>query len=445
MAYAEIANLIAKHRMIKPAPHHLPALLRDHTLAKNVLESTDVVVCTAGPYAHFYAFLRDRFGLSFRLIRDVRTALWTSYLLQEALIRPYVRAGDSVIHSSVYSRDLFAFIFSPPRDDMRHVCYPLTSAFPLDARSTWRKSGRGVTTIGFVGRMTADKNFAQATDLIAALEKRHPSRYRLVAIGENPLHIQPDGFVWLPPVDHHALWDHYANMDVLFFPSTSTLETFGRVLVEASFVGTPVLSSSHGASAELIATACQLPTNYYFDETFNTHVPAAMGSVSISHAMEAILSRSPLPQSEAHMACVDDASRFLRIVTDAGFMPDFRSTAPPAPGQKEFLESMCITGIGTQLSPEAASAIISRLMATFVSLHGGRAPRYYLALARLLLNSNHSQRTLAYVRGSLRGEDYSRIGGVDVELAHLCDFYPSFELQRRLAPGDTPGVRERHF
>ena len=74
----------------------------------------------------------------------------------------------------------------------------------------------------------------------------------------------------------------------MIFPSTSNLETLGRVLIEASYARVPVLCSDHAAAGELVAPGGLCCVEYRQDETFTTHFDHRLGSISISDMIEVI-------------------------------------------------------------------------------------------------------------------------------------------------------------
>ena len=74
--YVEQVDLVEGDGRVVPRPHDLVALCRSDAEAREALGGVDVVMTTVGPPAYFYFYLRERLGLNFRIVRDVRTALW---------------------------------------------------------------------------------------------------------------------------------------------------------------------------------------------------------------------------------------------------------------------------------------------------------------------------------------------------------------------------------
>jgi glycosyltransferase involved in cell wall biosynthesis len=442
LAYSELVRLLDESPDIHVVPHDVVRLFEDDAMARSALANCDVVVSTVGPHAYLYFYLRERLGLAYRIVRDVRTALWNGYLLQEALVAPYIRPDDSVTYSSAYSRDLFRYLFPHVPRGSQHICYPLVRWFPAStAKVGYRVRDRSVRIIGYVGRLTDDKNFPQALDLVAELRRRRPGRFMLQAIGEgrpptgHPRAVRErlgdrlDGYQWIPPVDRDRLWAHYASFDLLLFPSTSTLETLGRVLVEATYAGVPVLAASHGASQELLVEDALLPTTYRTGKAFTTHLAAALGDVDVRAAAERLIDGPPVPHSSAHALFTDDPAAFLMLVRCGN---DAARAASPRTGtldQQRFIESLRMVGLDVPLSQTVADRAIQDLRTKFVNLHRRSSIAYPATLAELLVRSRYRAKTLQFIRRSaLRGEDFTNIGGVDLQFSHLLRFYPTFKL-----------------
>lgn len=430
-AYTELGRLLSGCADIRPVPHDLVALARDDAAARAALAPCDVVVATVGPHAYLYLYLRERLGLSFRLIRDARTALWNGYLQQEALCAPYLRPGDVLVHSSRYSLGLYRALFPHLTPESQAICYPLLHWFPEEAEGSWTGSGsRSVTRIGFVGRLTDDKNYAQAVELLAELRRRRPGRFELHVVGEYqgrrgvPEGHGTPGYRWLPPIDRSRLWDLYREFDVLFFPSTSTLETFGRVLVEASYVGTPILASEHAATSELLPAEALVPTRYRTGVEFTTHFAGRLGDLDIEQAADRLAAGDIPPRGLGYQNYAGHHKRLLDLVLNG---TDGSAPEPTAP-QRDFLARVRMTGLDP-LGPARADAAIATIRRHFTALHRRGRPGYALTLLTLLARSRYRRKTADFVRRSLlRGEDFTNIGGVDLQLSHLIGFEPRFRL-----------------
>lgn len=433
-AYTEVARLLGESSEVRARPHDLVELFRSDEAAREALTGCDVVVATVGPHAYLYFYLRERLGLDFTIVRDARTALWNGYLQQEALSAPYLRPGDVLYHSSRYSLALYSMLFPGLAASTQAVCYPLLRWFPEELAGSWTGSGSsGPTRIGFVGRLTDDKNHSQAISLQRELGRRAPGAFELVAIGEGARRGGPagppvPGYTWRPPVDRARLWQDYREMDVLFFPSTSSLETFGRVLVEASFIGTPVMASTHAAASELLPAESLLPTALREDTDFTTHLAARLGDVDVAHAADLLTAGALPPAGKGHQHYAGHDSLLLALIRGEA---EERSAAglEPTAVQRAFLRRLRMRDLEVPPDRATADRMIGKLRRSFTALHRSGTPQHLATLAVLLARSGYRRKTAAFLRKSLfHGEDFSNIGGVDLQLSHLIGFEPRFTI-----------------
>jgi len=111
--------------------------------------------------------------------------------------------------------------------------------------------------IGFVGRLVPEKGIM---DLIMAMERSATGS--LLVIGDGPLFDQararaariPNRFTGALAHDQVPAW--YASMDVVAVPSRTTstwMEQFGRIVIEANAAGVPVVVSDSGELPNTVA------------------------------------------------------------------------------------------------------------------------------------------------------------------------------------------------
>lgn len=112
----------------------------------------------------------------------------------------------------------------------------------------------GTWTLGYVGRLSIEKNVALLPRIAAQLRSRGFGNVRFLVIGqgaeEQALRLAlPNGF--FPGVLRgEALAEAYANMDCFVFPSHT--DTFGNVVLEALASGVPAVVTSDGGPAHLV-------------------------------------------------------------------------------------------------------------------------------------------------------------------------------------------------
>jgi hypothetical protein len=107
---------------------------------------------------------------------------------------------------------------------------------------------------------------------------------------------------------------------------------------------------------------------------------------------------------------------------------DGSGATEPTAQQRAFLDRVRMTGLDP-LDRAGADAAIARIRRHFTALHRRGHPAYAATLLTLLARSRHRRKTADFVRRSLlRGEDFTNIGGVDLQLSHLIGFEPRFRL-----------------
>lgn len=128
-------------------------------------------------------------------------------------------------------------------------CYPMhrgvdTTLF--DPRRRDRSSDTFV--LGYVGRLTTEKNIRFLADLEKALQRTGLVKFRFMIIGqgaEEPwLKAQMRQADFLGVLRGEALARAYANMDVFIFPSHT--DTYGNVVLEALASGVPAVVTESG-------------------------------------------------------------------------------------------------------------------------------------------------------------------------------------------------------
>jgi len=153
----------------------------------------------------------------------------------------------------------------------------------------------GVFRIGYVGRLTAEKNVRFLADIGSALLKAGRKDFEFVIVGQG--NEQP----WLEanvPNAHFTgvlrgeqLAQAYANMDLFVFPSTT--DTFGNVILEAMASGVPAVVTSEGGPKFLVQSGV---TGYVASDfnSFKRCVKGLLTDLDTHHAMR---------EAARHYAC----------------------------------------------------------------------------------------------------------------------------------------------
>jgi len=112
----------------------------------------------------------------------------------------------------------------------------------------------GDLTIGFVGRLSPEKNVRLLADLERALQEAGVCDCRFSIVGdgnEREWLSQHMKRAWVPGILRgEALAEAYANMDLFVFPSKT--DTFGNVVLESMASGVPAIVSSAGGPRYLV-------------------------------------------------------------------------------------------------------------------------------------------------------------------------------------------------
>lgn len=464
LAHENIGSLMrtAANEQTEVVFHDFNKLLTDSDYAKEILDNADLVISNVGPHAHYYFYLRERYGFNYRILRDVRTAIWSSYLLQEYLCAPLLRPKDLLMVASHYTHALYEKIFPHLKQSLVFRCYPLTVNFPQVLPPVQVQRPQSSTTVlGYVGRLSEDKNFPQIVSALIALNQRGKGHFKLLACGDihsdscDPAVIatnvrqalgEGDFFEYLPARGNHAIWEVYRSVDVLVFPSTSNLETLGRVLIEASYAELPVVCGAHAAAPELVPPASLCGVDYVLEKTFSAHGDHRLGSLDLADMIDIIASKAfetPSCFSTYH----NDTERFLRVVSsptddltenseldDGMNLSDVfanNSQLNLADTQLQFIHSLKVT-LPSPTNSAVAQQTIEQLIPWFLGLQAPKhSPQLKALHQRLLTLSRYKERTARFIEKSgATGGDFTNVGGIDIELCHIAKFYPSFCLMK---------------
>lgn len=446
LAHTEINRLLEEETPegLAVSFHDFDRLLRDDDYARETLQDADAVLCNVGPHGHYYFYLRARLGLHFRIVRDIKTALWSSYLLQETLCQPYLRPGDSLLATSNYSRVLTRRLFPHLQDHPIHLFEPVLAS-RQDHLTTSCKTpdGNAVINLGYIGRLSEDKNFSQVVDLLVELHNKEPGRYRLTACGavHSPSCApnlvtqrlldetgRADLFHYLPPVPHSEVLPLLRNFDYFLFFSTSNLEVLGRVLIEAAYAGVPVLASHHAAAPELVTPASLIDVTYRENNALYTHFDAPMGTIDIQQAAELIRGRQrpPLPEEIG----VNNANTLAEVLLNQVLNPDPAVEHRLLSQRKQdFIAKLRWQNLPRIESIAIADRKIAELRTWFCALNGKRTPTLATYLHELEQRSKFKDRTRRFIASleATRG-DFTNLGGIDIELCNILNFHPRFHL-----------------
>ena len=153
---------------------------------------------------------------------------------------------------------LARFLFAPNQNMVdllaqrtRRPAYLMAHGVDTEAFSPSRRAGpEGLFCIGYVGRLTPEKNVRFLVDLEKSLIRAGQSNFRFVVVGEGGegawLRDNLHSGEFLGTLHGNALAEAFAGMDAFVFPSRT--DTFGLVLLEALASGVPVVASPAAAA-----------------------------------------------------------------------------------------------------------------------------------------------------------------------------------------------------
>jgi len=135
-------------------------------------------------------------------------------------------------------------------------CYLMSRGVDTELFHPGRRTRQsGPFTIGYVGRITVEKNVESLIEIERALQAAGISDYRFLIVGQGASeellrsNLQNADFTGV--LQGEELAQAYANMDVFLFPSKT--DTFGNVVLEAMASGVPALVTNHGGPQFIIS------------------------------------------------------------------------------------------------------------------------------------------------------------------------------------------------
>ncbi len=228
-------------------------------------DGIDVVYANCGPLAALLFHLREKHRLRFAIIREVRTLGWIGYAFQEYIAaRSEHAAGDLCVHVSRYSQALWR-TFRPQSHDL--FFYPLLRA---RRNRPQRCASDAALRCGFFSRISADKGLAYLPAIFERLLAAGWPIRELVACGvledagllehcRRKLAGLGIALTYRGPLAHSEALAQVAAVDAIIFPSVSSFEAGGRVVLEAYQLGKPVIASDYCAARDVLQPEYRIP------------------------------------------------------------------------------------------------------------------------------------------------------------------------------------------
>ncbi|QUH01949.1 glycosyltransferase [Saccharopolyspora erythraea] len=330
------------------------------------LRDGDVVYAGSGPYAYLYHRWRERNGVDFRIVREVHTALWSGYWLQEELCAPLVRPGDIALFPTEYTRLMYRRWFPSTDVGGSAVAYPVLDRLPrLPARGT----SSGPLRIGYLGALSLAKNFDQVLDVFSRVHRETGGAANLVVAGKPNAPQWEDAAVLdrlaRSGVDSSAvrmagmlrpdeLSSFFTQVDVLMFPSTASRETLGRVVLEALAHGVAVLAADVGPAVELLPERNLLPSTLDTESEFVMSEVGPLGRIDGDAAVATLVERDFEPAGLLRIEPYADRT-FWQAMTG-------RHTTPQIPADDRITRALRVaprTGADLGVALEESAAVFA--------------------------------------------------------------------------------------
>ncbi len=188
----------------------------------------------------------------------------------------FYRLGRALLAPNEELRDLLESQTGRPTHLMRRGVD--TTLFSPSKRSR----GGSEFLIGYVGRLTPEKNVRWLAELERELISAGVDDFRFLIVGDGSerewLERQMKRAEFTGVLRGEALACAYANLDLFVFPSQT--DTFGNVVLEAQASGVPCLVSSRGGPKSIIQTGGHNGSSGLVADDLQGFLAAAMGLMS---------------------------------------------------------------------------------------------------------------------------------------------------------------------
>jgi glycosyltransferase involved in cell wall biosynthesis len=157
-----------------------------------------------------------------------------------------------------------------------------------------RRIGDDVFRIGYVGRLTPEKNVRVFADIERALVEVETPEFEILIVGEGgerawlERHMLRARFTGA--LRGEALAGAYAGIDLFVFPSTT--DAFGNVVLEALASGTPAVVTDHGGPRYIVEPGVSGFVASPGDEFIRTVVHLANSRVQVAEMRPAARARA---------------------------------------------------------------------------------------------------------------------------------------------------------
>jgi glycosyltransferase involved in cell wall biosynthesis len=237
-----------------------------------VLRSLDILFCNCGPLTSIILATRAEAGLTLPLVREIHTLGWVGTLFQEFVARDLALSTDLTLHASQYAADIWRGL---TQNNSIVVHQPIIQSKSIDYSCSQPIIKPKRLRSCFLSRFALDKGIHQLPVLVQRLQQagwpidileiagRVIDTTSLINVNMALRRLN------VKLVNHGQITREAALMliqktDMLFFPSTSSFEALGRVVVEACAFGKIVIAADYCGAHDLLAPNYLVPMKKQF-------------------------------------------------------------------------------------------------------------------------------------------------------------------------------------
>jgi len=241
------------------------SIFTDYAELTRFLKKCDIVYANCGPWAALLHVIRDAESCFTKIIREVRTIGWIGYIWQEETVKSLLRAGDLCVYPSHYSFDMW----------YEHNAANSSVYYPLINHHTngRKKFSKKRVTVGFFSAFSKDKGFDYLPDVVFRMAERGYNISRILLAGEivdialfqtvtGKLEDAGVRVCYRGCLSNTATRILMLKCDCIFFLSISSIETLGRIMLEAYEQKVPVITSDFGAAQDIVRKEYRIPVKH---------------------------------------------------------------------------------------------------------------------------------------------------------------------------------------
>lgn len=249
------------------------------------LDEVDIFYGNCGPLVTQLFLLREKYHYDFSIIRELHTLGWISSIFQEYIAKYYMRENDLCIHSSLYSKNIWVKNRGYKKDNFLH---PLLHHWAKPANKI--KEIKSEITLSYINKISRDKGFQSLPQIIERLKHLKLTAHHILIAGEildqelfddvtKKIKKLGINFTYYGPTTYQKALKILSSSDLLVFPSLSSSETTGRVLIEAYQMGIPAIATYFGAGSLILSKNQIIPTLPFKDKTISSTWPSQITEI----------------------------------------------------------------------------------------------------------------------------------------------------------------------